>query len=64
MSKFFKYIKTVSVATINVCLLCGAGYVFDWFGFVFSKKSHAGRRIKRFLLKTFTKLIPAPIKRT
>jgi hypothetical protein len=64
MSKFLTYIKTLFVAMINVCLLCGAGYVLDWFGFAFNKTSKAGRRIKRFILKTFMKLIPAPIKRT
>ena len=64
MSKFLTYIKTVLVAMINMCLLCGAGYVLDWFGFVFKKTTHTGRRIKRFVYKTFTKLIPAPIKRT
>jgi hypothetical protein len=64
MSKFSTYIKAVFVATINICLLCGAGYVFDWFGFVFKKTTFNGRRIKRFVFKAFTKLIPAPIKRT
>ncbi len=43
MEKFFKWIKAIVVAMINMCLLCGAGHVLDWFGF-------AGRRIKRFVL--------------
>jgi len=64
MSKFLTYTKAVFVATINVCLLCGAGYMLDWCGFVFKKTSHTGRRIKRSVLKTFTKIIPAPLKRT
>ena len=64
MSKFLIYTKTVFVAMINVCLLCGAGYVFDWCGFVFKKTSHTSRRIKRSVLKNFTKIIPAPLKRT
>lgn len=64
MSKFLKYIKTVFVAMINICLLCGAGYVLDWFAFAFNRTSKAGGRIKRFALKTFMKFIPATIKRT
>ena len=64
MSKYLTYIKAVFVAMINICLLCGAGYVLDWFGFVFKKTTLSGRRIKRFVFKTVTKLIPAPIKRT
>ncbi|MFL5747925.1 MAG: hypothetical protein ACJ751_24835 [Niastella sp.] len=44
MNKFIKGIKTITVAMINICLLCGAGHVLDWFGF-------AGRRIKQFVLK-------------
>jgi hypothetical protein len=51
MSKFLTYIKAVFVATINICLLCGAGYVFDWFGFVFKKTTFNGRRIKRIVFK-------------
>jgi hypothetical protein len=47
MSKFFKWIKALFVAMINVCLLCGAGHVFDWVHFIFNKTSRAGRRIKR-----------------
>ena len=43
MSKFLTYIKTVFVAIINMCLLCGAGYVLDWFGFVFKRTTHNGR---------------------
>jgi hypothetical protein len=50
MKKFFKGIKTVSIAMVNVCLLCGAGHVFDWMGFVFKRTTHAGRKIKRFVL--------------
>lgn len=50
MNKFFKWIRTIIVAMINMCLLCGAGHVLDWIGFVFIKTSRAGRRIKRFVL--------------
>jgi hypothetical protein len=50
MSKILKGIKTFSVAMINVCLLCGAGHVFDWMGFVFKRTSHATRKIKRFVI--------------
>jgi hypothetical protein len=47
MSKLIKLTKAVFVAMINVCLLCGAGHVFDWIHFIFNKTSRAGRRIKR-----------------
>jgi hypothetical protein len=50
MSKFIRCIKTIFVAMINICLLCGAGYVMDWLGVIFNKTSHVGRRIKRFVL--------------
>jgi hypothetical protein len=50
MSKFFKWIKTISVAMINTCLLCGAGHVFDWMGFVFKRTTRATQKIKRFVL--------------
>jgi hypothetical protein len=50
MKKFFKGIKTVSIAMVNVCLLCGAGHVFDWIGFAFKRTTHAGRKIKRFVI--------------
>ncbi len=50
MSKFFKWIKTISVAMINMCLLCGAGHVFDWMGFVFKRTTRATQKIKRFVL--------------
>jgi hypothetical protein len=50
MSKFFNWIKAIFVAIINVCLLCGAGYVLTWIGFVFNKTSRAGRRIKQIVL--------------
>ena len=50
MKKFFNGIKTVSIAMINICLLCGAGHALDWMGFVFKRTSHAGRKIKRFVL--------------
>jgi len=49
MSKIFKWSKTVFIAMINVCLLCGAGHVFDWVHFIVNKTSRAGRRIKRML---------------
>lgn len=49
MKKFFNGIKTVSIAMVNICLLCGAGHVFDWMGFVF-KRTRAGRKIKRFVV--------------
>jgi hypothetical protein len=51
MNKYLTYIKAVFVAMINICLLCGAGYVLDWFGFVFKKTTLSGRRIKRRFLK-------------
>jgi len=47
MRTFFKWIKTVCIAMINVCLLCGAGHIFDWIHFVVNKTSRTGRRIKR-----------------
>ena len=50
MKKIFKGIKTVSIAMVNICLLCGAGHAFDWLGFVFKRTTHAGRKIKRFVL--------------
>jgi hypothetical protein len=56
MSKFFKWIKTISVAMINTCLLCGAGHVFDWMGFVFKRTTHATRKIKRFVLNNIPSL--------
>jgi hypothetical protein len=46
MNKFIKGIKTITVAMINICLLCGAGHVMDWLGF-------AGQRIRQFVLKRF-----------
>jgi hypothetical protein len=49
MNNFFKWIKAIFVAAINICLLCGAGHAFDWMRFVFTKTSRAGRRIKQFL---------------
>jgi hypothetical protein len=54
MSKFFKWIKTISVAMINICLLCGAGHVFDWMRFVYKRTTPrmrgATRKLKRFVL--------------
>jgi hypothetical protein len=50
MKKIFKGIKTISIAMVNICLLCGAGHAFDWLGFVFKRTTRAGRKIKRFVL--------------
>jgi hypothetical protein len=47
MNKLLIWIRTIVVAMINMCLLCGAGHVLDWIGFIFNKTSRAGRRIKR-----------------
>lgn len=47
MKKFFKGIKTISIAMVNICLLCGAGHAFEWMGFVFKKTTNAGRKLKR-----------------
>jgi hypothetical protein len=46
MNKFVKGIKTITVAMINICLLCGAGHVLDWLGV-------ASRQIKQFVLNRF-----------
>lgn len=46
MNKFIKGTRTIIVAMINICLLCGAGHVLDWLGF-------AGKRIKQFVLNRF-----------
>lgn len=50
MKKLFKGIKTISIAMVNICLLCGAGHAFDWLGFVFKRTTHAGRKLKRFVV--------------
>jgi len=52
MSKFIRWIKTIIIAMINMCLLCGASHVLDWMGFVFNKTSRAGRRIKQYCYKS------------
>lgn len=50
MNKFFNWIKTISIAMVNMCLLCGAGHAFEWMGFVFKRTTHAGRKLKRIVL--------------
>jgi hypothetical protein len=62
MNKFFKWIKTVSVAMINMCLLCGAGHAFDWMAFAFKRTTKTGRKIKRVVLDLLT-IIPVLNKR-
>lgn len=45
MSKVLKHIRSVLVAMINICLLCGAGYVLDWISYLFKKTTNADRKI-------------------
>ena len=37
MNKVLRCIRAVFIATINICLLCGAGHVLDWFTYLFKK---------------------------
>ena len=50
MKKFFKGIKTISIAMVNICLLCGAGHAFEGVGFAFKRTTNAGRKLKRYVL--------------
>lgn len=62
MSNVFKWIQSVVVALINICLLCGAGYFIDWVNYVFNKRvTNAGSEVKRVALKTFIKILPVPV---
>ena len=37
MNKVLRWIRAVFIAMINICLLCGAGYVLDWLTYLFKK---------------------------
>jgi len=37
MKKVFKCIRAILIAVINICLLCPAGHVLDWFTYLFKK---------------------------
>jgi hypothetical protein len=50
MKKYFNWIKTISIAMVNICLLCGASHAFEWMGFVFKRTTRTTRKIKRFVL--------------
>lgn len=63
MKKFFKGIKTISIAMVNICLLCGASHAFDWMGFVFKRTTQAGRKLKRVVLNLLSINISALNKR-
>jgi hypothetical protein len=51
MSKIFNWTKSVIVAMTNICLLCGAGYVLDWFSYLFKRSYTRGNKFKRIVSK-------------
>jgi hypothetical protein len=51
MSKIFKWMGSVIVAVTNICLLCGAGYVLDWFNYLFKRFFTSKGIFKRMVSK-------------
>jgi hypothetical protein len=51
MRKVFTWTKSVIVAMTNICLLCGAGYMLDWFSYLFKKSYTRGSKFRRMVSK-------------
>lgn len=46
-----KLAKTTAVALVNVCFLCGAGYVIDWSVYLFNRCRKTVKKQWQSLLK-------------
>lgn len=50
MKKLLIGVKTISIAMVNMCLLCGAGHAFEWMGFMFKRTTRVTSKVKRFVV--------------